>query len=162
MLSLQRQDESSFVLFLFTIYSSSLSSPFPFFSMKTRLGSIVGWICAGLVAAFTLFSAVMEFVPITDPATLAFVAKLGVGDIAHQLGIVKFILVVLYLLPRTSTVGFVLLVGYYGGALATNITHGFAFADYAPIVVALALMTIGAYFRNPELLTRLKGKPVQA
>ncbi len=130
--------------------------------MTSRVGSIVGWTCAIIVAAFTLFSAVMEFVPMTDPATLAFIAKLGVGDIAYQLGITKFILVLLYLLPRTSTVGFVLMIGYYGGALATNITHGFTLPEYSPILVAFVLMTIGAYFRNPELLTRLKGKPVVA
>ncbi len=130
--------------------------------MKTRVGTIIGWICVILVAAFTLFSAVMEFVPVSDPATLAFLAKLGVGDIMYPLGITKFILVALYLIPRTSTVGFVLLVGYFGGALATNITHQFAFPDYAPLVVAMVLMTVGAYFRNPELLTRLKGRPVKA
>lgn len=138
-----------------------MGSPFPIF-MKTRIGSIVGWICTILVSAFTLFSAVMEFVPMTDPATLAFIAKLGVGNIAYQLGITKFILVLLYLIPRTSTVGFVLLIGYFGGALATNITHGFAFAEYAPIPVAMLLMTIDAWFRKPELLTRLMGKPVTA
>lgn len=128
--------------------------------MTTRLGSIIGWTCSIIVAAFTIFSAIMEFVPITDPATLAFVQKLGVGDIAQALGITKFILTILYLVPRTSTVGFVLLIGYYGGALATNITHGFTVPDYAPILVVFVLMTIAAYFRNPELLYRLKGRSI--
>jgi hypothetical protein len=124
--------------------------------MSTRAGNIVGWICSGLVAALTIFSAIMEFVPMTDPQMLAYAIKLGVIDIAYQLGVAKFILAALYLYPRTSTVGFVLMIGYYGGALATNITHGFAFAEYAMLLIVFLLMTIGAYFRNPELLTRLK------
>ncbi len=126
------------------------------------MSSIIGWICVGLIAAFTLFSAVMEFVPVTDPATLAFIQKLGVQNITYQLGIAKILLVILYVLPRTSTVGFVLMVGYWGGALATNITHGFTVPEYAPILVLLLVMTIGAYFRNPELLWRLKGKTIMA
>lgn len=122
-----------------------------------KAGTIVGWICVGLVAALTLFSAVMEFIPITDPAMVEFATRLGVIDIAYQLGVAKIILVLLYVLPRTSTVGFVLMVGYYGGALATNITHGFTPAEYAMLIAVLAVMTLGAYFRNPELLWRLKG-----
>ncbi|UPA22930.1 hypothetical protein K8942_01820 [Candidatus Peribacteria bacterium] len=128
--------------------------------MKTRIGTIVGWICVSLVAALTIFSAIMEFVPLTDPAMIDFATRLGVIDIAYQLGIAKLILVTLYIIPRTSTVGFVLMVGYFGGALATNITHGFMFAEYAPLVVAMVVMTIGAYFRNPELLYRLQGKKI--
>jgi hypothetical protein len=128
----------------------------------SKASSIVGWICVGLVSALTLFSAVMEFVPVTDPAMLAMVAKLGVGDIAYALGIAKFIIVALYLIPRTATVGFVLMIGYYGGALATNITHGFTVPEYAPILVAFVLMTVDAYLRKPELLWRLKGKAVVA
>lgn len=127
-------------------------------TMKISFSSIIGWICTFLVAALTIFSAVMEFIPMTDPATLAFIQRLGVGGIAYPLGITKLILSALYLIPRTSTIGFVLLVGYYGGALATNITHGFAVPDYAPIIVVFVLMTLDAYLRKPELLSRLRGQ----
>lgn len=130
--------------------------------MSSRVGSVIGWICTGLVSAFTIFSAVMEFVPVTDQATLDFINRLGVGDIAHELGIAKFILVLLYLIPRTSTVGFVLLIGYFGGALATNITHQFTVPEYAPLFIVFALMTIDAWFRKPELTARLLGKHVTA
>lgn len=126
--------------------------------MKFRLFPIIGWISALLVAALTLFSAVMEFMPVTDPVTLGFIESLGVGDIAVQLGVTKIIITLLYLIPRTSTIGFVLMVGYYGGALATNITHGFTVDLYAPILVVFVLLTISAAIRNPELLSRMKGK----
>lgn len=128
--------------------------------MKIRAGSIISWICVILVAFLTIASAIAEFIPVTDPATIAFIQRLGVGDITIQLGITKLILVVLYLIPRTSTVGFVLMIGYYGGALATNITHGFTVIDALPIYLAFVFMTIAAYFRNPELLYRLQGKKI--
>ncbi len=126
--------------------------------MKFRIGSIVGWTCAGLVSALTVFSAMMEFIPLTDPAMIAYVERIGVGAIAYPLGITKLILVALFLFPRTSTVGFVLMVGYYGGALATHLTHPGTLVESAPIVVVLLLLTVSAYFRNPELLHRLKGR----
>lgn len=125
--------------------------------MSNRTGTIIGWICAILVSALTVMSAIAEFMPLTDPAMIAFAERLGVKDIAVQLGILKLILVVIFLYPRTSTVGFVLMIGYFGGALATNITHGFTVMEALPVYIALVLLTISGYFRNPELVTRLKG-----
>lgn len=130
--------------------------------MKIRFSSIVGWTAVALVSALTIFSAVMEFFPMTDPAMIAYATQLGVTDIAVQLGITKLIIVALFIYPRTSTVGFVLMIGYYGGALATHMTHGHTLPEYAMIVVVLALLTVSAYVRNPELLARIKGKPVVA
>ena len=128
-----------------------------------KASSIIGWICVGLVSAFTLFSAVMNMLPIegNQPA-IDIATRLGILEIIFALGVAKVLLVIVYVLPRTSTVGFVLMAAYWAGALATNITHGFTPVEYSPIVVTLAVMTLGAYFRNPELLARLKGKPVVA
>ncbi len=127
--------------------------------MTFRLSSIVGWTCAILVAALTLFSGVMEFImPMNDPKVVEFITRVGITGMEYPLGAAKLIIGVLFLIPRTSTVGFVLMVGYYGGALATNMTHGVPLAEYAPIVVVLALLTVSGYFRNPELLSRLRGK----
>lgn len=129
----------------------------------SKVSSIVGWICAGLVAAFTIFSAVMNMLPLEgNQAGIDMATRLGIIDIIFALGVAKVALVVLYLLPRTSTVGFVLMAAYYAGALATNMSHGFTPVEYSPVIVTLLVMTVGAYFRNPELLTRIKGKPVAA
>lgn len=129
----------------------------------SKVSSIVGWICVSLVAAFTLFSSVMNMLPMDgNQAAIDMSTRLGVMEILFVLGVLKIALVVLYVMPRTSTVGFVLMTAYYAGALATNVTHGFTPVEYSPIVVTLVVMTLGAYFRNPELLWRLKGKPVVA
>lgn len=127
--------------------------------MSSRVNSVIGWVCTVLVAALTIFSGVMEFImPMDNPEVAAMVARLGVGGMEYYLGAAKLAFAALYLYPRTSTVGFVLLVGYYGGALATNMTHGFLFAEYAMILIVLALLTVDAWFRKPELTARLMGK----
>lgn len=126
--------------------------------MFSRSGTIIGWICTLLVAAFNTFAAVMKlFVPI-EPGSAAEIMgqRLGTIGLERGLGVLELIIVVLYVWPRTSTVGFVLLVGYMGGSLATNLTHGFTHMEALPIYITFAVMTLGAYFRNPELLTRLR------
>lgn len=130
--------------------------------MKIRFSSILGWTAVFLVSALTLFSAIMGFMPQTDPVAIEMGTKLGVTGLEMPLGIIKILIVALFVYPRTSTVGFVLMIGYYGGALATNITHGFTPAEYGMLYIVLGLLTLSAYVRNPELLTRIKGKPVIA
>ena len=129
--------------------------------MKSRLPSIIGWTCAILVAAFNLFAAVMKFFPVPpgSPAE-AMGQQLGVSGMEHSLGILEFIIVALFLIPRTSTVGFVLMIGYIGGALATNLTHGFTHMEALPIYILFLLLAISAWFRNPELTARLLKRPV--
>ncbi len=127
--------------------------------MKSRIGTIIGWICVLLVAAMNIMAAVMKFVPVAPGSEGELMQqKLGTVGLEHGLGILEGIIVILYLIPRTSTVGFVLMVGYMGGVLATMLTHGLTHMESIPVYVVFALLTIGAYFRNPELLSRLKGQ----
>lgn len=121
---------------------------------------IVGWGCVLLVSALNIFAGVMKFMPVAPGSEAeAMLQRLGVSmTMDHVLGVLELAIVVLYLIPRTSTVGFVLMIGYMSGALATNLTHGFSNMEALPIYITLALMTIAAYIRNPELLSRLKGK----
>ena len=129
--------------------------------MKLRPGLIVGWICTLLIGAFNLFAAVMKFLPVA-PGSQAeeFGQRLGTAGLEYPLGVLEIIIIVLFLVPRTSTVGFVLMIGYMGGALATNLTHGFSHMDALPIYILFVLLMISAYFRNPELLSRILGRSV--
>src|SRR3989344_7018779 len=135
--------------------------PFLLSPMKLRSGLIIGWICTLLIGAFNLFAAVMKFLPVA-PGSQAeeFGQRLGTTGLEYPLGVLEIIIVVLFLVPRTSTVGFVLMIGYMGGVLATMLTHGLSHADSLMIYVALLLLTISAWFRNPELVARLRGKTV--
>ncbi len=128
--------------------------------MKSRASSIISWICIGLVAAFNLFAAVMKFFPVVPGSEGdLMMQKLGVNGMMLSLGVLEFVILALYVIPRTSTVGTVLMIGYLGGALATNLTHGFGQADVVPIYILFVLIMIGAWFRNPELVSRLLKRP---
>lgn len=123
--------------------------------MSKKIGKIISWICIILVAFGFLMASYFKFVPsqeMIDGATM-----LGYGDKQIQLGILQLIVLALYLIPRTSTVGTVLLIGYLSGAYATNITHGMSPADplIIPFYVNALFIMIGAWFRNPELKNRL-------
>jgi hypothetical protein len=109
--------------------------------MQSRIGAIIGWTCTG------------------SPAE-EFGKRLGTVGLEHPLGVLEFIIVILFLVPRTSTVGFVLMIGYMSGALATNLTHGFSNMEALPIYITFVLLMISAWFRNPELTARLRKKPV--
>lgn len=126
--------------------------------MKLRLSSIIGWTCAILVAALNIFAGIMKFMPVAPGSEAeAMMTKIGISaTLNHTLGILELVITTLFLVPRTSTVGFVLMVGYMGGALATNLTHGSTNMEALPIYIVFVLLTISAYFRNSELLSRLK------
>lgn len=124
--------------------------------MKQRTRTILGWVFAAPVIAFNLFAAVMKFVPVAPGSEAeAMGQRLGVAGLEHALGILEFVIIVLFVIPRTSTVGFVLMIGYMGGALATNLTHGFTHLEALPIYISFVLLALSAWFRNPELTARL-------
>jgi len=103
----------------------------------------------------------MKFVPMPpDSSGAKIMQQLGLTtNAAHILGVVEIIIILLFLIPRTSTVGFVLMIGYMGGAFATNLTHGFTDpGTVTSFIVLFVLLTISAWGRNPELLDRVKGK----
>jgi hypothetical protein len=64
------------------------------------------------------------------------------------LGLVEFIATVLYVIPRTSVLGAILLTGYLGGATATHVRVGDAFA--VPVLLGV-LLWVGLVLRQPRL-----------
>lgn len=129
--------------------------------MKRRTTLIIGWIAALPVIAMHAFAAVTKFMTFPpDSLQTQLPRTLGYADIIRPLGLLEMAIVILFILPRTSTVGFILMVGYTAGILATHFTHGFTAAQNAPIFVMLLLLAVSAWFRNPELTARLRGEPV--
>ena len=55
---------------------------------------------------------------ITDDFT-----KLGVNAYTQILGVLEIILLILLFYPRTMRIGFFLLCSYFGGAIATQLSH---------------------------------------
>ena len=99
-----------------------------------------GRILSGLGALFMAFDGtihVLRIAPVVD----AF-GKLGYPlGVSATLGLIELICVALYLLPRTSVLGAVLLTGYLGGAIATQVRVGAPLFSTTlfPVYVALLL-----------------------
>jgi hypothetical protein len=88
---------------------------------KTSTGRLwAARIIAGLVTLFMLFDAVMKFVK-PAPVAEAFARSGWPIELSSTLGAILLTCTVLYLIPRTSVLGAVLLTGYLGGAVATNL-----------------------------------------
>ncbi len=84
---------------------------------------IIGRVVQGLVAAFLLFDSIIHILNI--PAVQQASAQLGLAPgLAIPIGFVELICVLLYLVPGTSILGALLLTGYLGGAVATNVIGG--------------------------------------
>ncbi len=76
-------------------------------------------------------------------------AHLGLPDsMAVPLGILEISCVAIYLIPRTSVLGAVLLSGYLGGAICTHWRVGDPF--YVHVVLGL-LVWLGLYLREDRL-----------
>lgn len=142
------------------LLSRLLKRPVPSYGLAWR---IIGWVLALPVALMNLFAAYTKFVPaFAGEQGAAFAQQVGMAGIERPLGVVEIIVTVLFLIPRTSTIGFIMMVGYMGGVLAANLSHGFGGMDLMPIYVMFVLLTLSGYLRNPELASRLLGKPVPA
>jgi DoxX-like family len=110
-----------------------------------------GRIMSALPVLFLLFDGVIHIMRI-PPVVEAF-AKLGYSiSLAIPLGIIEIVCIVLYVIPRTSVLGAVLLTGYLGGAVATNLRTGAPFFSNVlfPVYVGVLLWG-GLYLRDNAL-----------
>ena len=109
-----------------------------------------GRILSALPALFLLVDAIMKLVK-PAPVVKATVALGYPESVILPLGIVLLICTVLYLIPRTSVLGAILLTGYLGGAVATHVRIG---SGAFPLVFPLILGTLlwgGLYLRDERL-----------
>ena len=110
-----------------------------------------GRIMSALPVLFLLFDGVIHIMRI-PPVVEAF-AKLGYSiSLAIPLGIIEIACIVLYVIPRTSVLGAVLLTGYLGGAVATNLRTGAPlFSNVLFPVYVGVLLWGGLYLRDNAL-----------
>ncbi len=108
---------------------------------------------SGLVAAFMVFDAVIHLMK-PAPVVEAF-AKLGFPiRLAVPLGIIELVCVVLYVIPRMSILGAILLTGYLGGAIAIQMPTGNSLFGQVLFPVYVGVMVWGGlYLRDDRLRT---------
>ena len=107
----------------------------------------VGWIITILVVLMLLMSAVFKF--IKAPEALEGMQKLGWDESKLlTLGILEVSCAIIYLIPRTSVLGAILLAAYLGGATATHVRISDAFIS--PIIGGI-LVWLGLWLRESRL-----------
>jgi hypothetical protein len=109
-----------------------------------------GRIISVLPALLLLLDAVMKFI---KPAPVVQeTVRLGYAEAAIvPIGIVLLICTVLYLIPRTSVLGAILLTGYLGGAVSTHVRMAEGWFSIIFPVVFGAILWLGLYLRDDRL-----------
>ena len=110
-----------------------------------------GRIISALVVLFLLFDSAIKLMKL--PPAVEGTARLGYPvTLVLPIGLVLLICVVIYVIPSTSVVGAILLTGYLGGAVASNVRIGNPLFGYVlfPVYVAVLLWT-GLLLRDDRL-----------
>lgn len=131
---------------------------------------ILGWVLVLLLLAAHAMALMSKInPPVEGTPEYAMALKLGMVGLEIPLLIVEALTIILFLIPRTSAIGAVLMIGYMGGVLATVLTHDLndpeaqvqvaRFTQSIPVIVMLGFAAFAAWIRNPELAKRLvRGK----
>jgi DoxX-like protein len=114
----------------------------------SRNGLWAGSIVSALMVLFLMFDGgikVMKLAPAVEGTT-----RLGYpASIVLPLGIVELVCLFLYVVPRTSILGAILLTGYLGGATATQVRLRDPWFLF-PVAVG-ALVWLGPFLRDHRL-----------
>jgi hypothetical protein len=107
-----------------------------------------GWIMGVLPALLLIFSAIIKLV---QPHSMADqLARSGISSsLMFNLGIVELGCTLIYLVPRTSVLGAILLTGYMGGATLANVQQGGA--TFVVTVVIGILFWGGLFLRDRRI-----------
>jgi hypothetical protein len=112
----------------------------------------------GLLTALFIASAIAKLAG-AAPAAEAF-RKWGLEDHLLLIGVGELVSALLFAIPRTHSLGVLLLSGYMGGAIVTHMQHG---EGYIPQSVILVLIWVTGFLRHPELLQSFRlRQPVAA
>jgi uncharacterized membrane protein YphA (DoxX/SURF4 family) len=108
---------------------------------------IAAWVLTGLLTLLFAFSA---YIKLFKPETIVEVTdKWGLTGHITLIGIGEIVSALLFLIPRTNSLGLLLLSAYMGGAIVTHMQNG---EPYIIPSVVLLLVWVAGYLRHPEVL----------
>jgi len=113
-----------------------------------------GRIVSGLIAALLLLDAMMKVLQVAQ--VMEGTAKVGYpAGAVRPIGIILLVCLICYVIPRTSVLGAILLTGYLGGAVATNVRISAPLFSYILTPVYVGLLVWGGLFLRDERLREL-------
>ena len=110
----------------------------------------VGRVISALVILFLIFDCVVKVMQM--PQAVEPTVKFGyAASLVPVLGILELACLILYVIPQTSVLGAILMTGYLGGAVATQVRVGAEpFSLIFPFIIG-ALIWGGLFLRDSQL-----------
>ena len=121
--------------------------------MSPNAQRITGWVLTGLVGLFMIgVSGVPKFTGFPDMDKM--MEKMGIPlSILPTIGVLEIGFTIIYLIPRTSFLGAILMTGYLGGAVFTHMRVGEPW--FFPIIIGV-LAWVGLALRQPMIFSLAK------
>ncbi|MEM7106575.1 MAG: DoxX family protein [Bacteroidota bacterium] len=126
--------------------------------MNEKTKKIIGWVLGGLIAAILSLSAIGKLSGAAGPMLSHFgfteneILMIGIGELISA---------ILFLIPKTQSLGTLLLSAYMGGAIVAHMgasvapeeLGGESVQDYtAPSILLIVIWGI-SFFRNPKVFS---------
>jgi hypothetical protein len=121
--------------------------------MSSKAQPIAGWFLTGLVGLFMIgVSGVPKFFDF--PGKNEMMDKMGIPlSLLPAIAVLEIAVTVIYLIPRTSFLGAILMTGYLGGAVFTHLRIGEQW--YFPVIIGV-LAWLGLALRQPMIVSLTK------
>ncbi len=113
----------------------------------SRARRIAGWVLTGLLTALFVGSAAGKLLRAEQVDEMF--RKWGLENELLLIGVGELVSALLFVIPKTHSLGVLLLSAYMGGAIVTHMQHA---EPYVIQSVILALIWVAGVLRHPELL----------
>ncbi len=123
--------------------------------MPSRTQRMVGWILTGLLGLFLIVgSGTPKFLDF--PGKEEMLNKMGISSaLLSKIGVLEIIISILFLIPRTSFLGAILITAYLGGAVVTHLRIGEPW--FFPVVIGVVLW-VALGLRQPAIFKLALGQ----
>ena len=122
-------------------------------NLQSKPRRISAWILTTLITLFFVFSAIAKLLGAAQ--VIEAFTKWGLRDRVILIGIGELVSALLFFIPRTNSLGVLLLSAYMGGAIVTHMQHAEPFYGQS---VLLLLIWIAGYLRHAELLQSFRAQ----
>ncbi|HEY9167330.1 MAG TPA: DoxX family protein [Candidatus Kryptonia bacterium] len=129
----------------------SIESVSPKRSLWEKKGLWTGRIMSGLAVLFMLFDSITKVMKVAPVMKAS--AQLGYpAEAISAIGIILLACVIVYVVPRTSIIGAILLTGYLGGAVASNLRIGTPLFSNVLFPVYFAVLVWGGLYLRKQIV----------
>ncbi|MBP6627990.1 MAG: DoxX family protein [Kofleriaceae bacterium] len=115
---------------------------------ESRTRRLAGLILTGLVGVAMTLSAVGKLSGAKQ--LVDNFAKMHLGDYITEIAIIELVCALLFVVPRTQSLGTLLVTGYFGGAVVAHLA-GASPAEIVPGLAIGAVAWVANYLRNPSM-----------